>query len=90
MSIYKCIIEHEDILNKDYGFKCEPYKMLEIMEAYSVMGIAIVDDVNEKVKSLYDDNSTQYEINSYSSYEKEDKNQFKKMINLMTGAKEKL
>lgn len=82
--------ETEDILNKDYGFKCEPYKMLEIMEAYSVMGIAIVDDVNEKVKSLYDDNSTQYEINSYSSYEKEDKNQFKKMINLMTGAKEKL
>ena len=82
--------ETEDILNKDYGFKCEPYKMLEIMEAYSVMGIAIVDDVNEKVKSLYDDNSTQYEINSYSSYEKEDKNQFKKMINLMTGAKEKI
>ena len=82
--------ETEDILNKDYGFKCEPYKMLDIMEAYSVMGFAIVDDVNEKVKSLYDDNSTQYEINSYSSYEKEDKNQFKKMINLMTGAKEKI
>lgn len=82
--------ETEDILNKDYGFKCEPYKMLDIMEAYSVMGFAIVDDVNEKVKSLYDDNSTQYEINSYSSYEKEDKNQFKKMINLITGAKEKI
>jgi hypothetical protein len=82
--------ETEDILNKEYGFKCEPYKMLDIMEAYSVMGFAIVDDVNERVKSLYDDNSTQYEVNSYSSYEKEDKAQFKKMINLMTGGKEKI
>ena len=77
-----------DRLSSDYGFKCDPSKLLEIMEAYSIMGFVITDDVKEQVLSLYDDNSTTFEILSYSAYEKEDKLQYKKIINLITGGKE--
>ena len=80
--------ETEAILERDYGFKCEPHKLLDVMEAYSVMGFIVADDVKERVKALYDDNSNNFEIVSYSSFEKEDKTQYKKIINLITGAKE--
>ena len=80
--------ETETILARDYGFKCEPHKLLDIMEAYSVMGFIVADDVKERIKSLYDDNSNNFEIVSYSSLEKEDKTQYKKIINLITGGKE--
>ena len=58
------------------------------MEAYSVMGFIVADDVKERSKVLYDDNSNNFEIVSYSSLEKEDKTQYKKIINLITGGKE--
>ena len=77
-----------DRLASDYGFKAHPSKLLEIMEAYSIMGFIITDDIKEQVLSLYDDNSTDFELLSYSAYEKEDKLQYKKIINLITGAKE--
>jgi len=77
-----------DRLESDYGFKCNPSKLLEIMEAYSIMGFIITDDIKEQVLSLYDDNSTRFEILSYSAYEKEDQLQYKKIINLITGGKE--
>ena len=80
--------ETETILSRDYGFKCEPHKLLDIMEAYSVMGFVVADDVKERAKILYDDNSNNFEIVSYSSLEKEDKTQYKKIINLITGGKE--
>lgn len=80
--------ETETILSRDYGFKCEPHKLLDIMEAYSVMGFVVADDVKERANILYDDNSNNFEIVSYSSLEKEDKTQYKKIINLITGGKE--
>ena len=80
--------ETESIMQRDYGFKCEPIKLLDIMEAYSVMGFIITDDVKERVKSLFDDNSNNFEVISYNSLEKEDKTQYKKIINLITGGKE--
>ena len=45
-----------DRLASDYGFKAHPSKLLEIMEAYSIMGFIITDDIKEQVLSLYDDN----------------------------------
>ena len=80
--------ETESVLERDYGFKCEPNKLLDVMEAYSVMGFAVTDDVKERVKTLYDDNSNNFEVISYNSLEKEDKTQYKKIINLITGGKE--
>ena len=80
--------ETADRLETDFGFKCEPHKLLSVMEAYSIMGFIIADDVKERVLSLYDDNSTNFEVLSYSAYEKEDKMQYKKIINLITGSKE--
>jgi len=80
--------ETESILSRYYGFKCEPYKLIDVMEAYSVMGFVVADDVKERVKSLYDDNSNNFEEISYSSLERDDKTQYKKIINLITGGKE--
>ena len=80
--------ETENILNREHGFSCQPNKLLQVMEAYSVMGFVIVDDVKEKARSLYDDNSVTFEVLPYSSLEKEDQSQYKKIINLITGAKE--
>lgn len=75
----------EDRLQKEYNFKCNPFKLLNIMHDYSVMGFIIVDDVNEKAKYFWDDNSTQFETLSYASLEREDKGQYKKIINLLAG-----
>ena len=80
--------ETVDRLERDFGFKCIPSKLLDVMEAYSIMGFIITDDVKEKVLSLFDDNSTNFETLSYSAYEREDKSQYKKLINLITGNKE--
>jgi hypothetical protein len=73
----------ENLLEKDYNFKCRPYNMLNVMSEYSCLGFIIADDVTEKVKMLFDDNSTNFEVLSYTSLEREDKSQYKKLINLM-------
>jgi hypothetical protein len=73
----------ESLLEKEYNFKCRPYNMLNVMSEYSCLGFIIADDVTEKVKMLFDDNSTNFEVLSYTSMEREDKSQYKKLINLM-------
>lgn len=73
----------ENLLEKDYNFRCRPYNMLNVMSEYSCLGFIIADDVTEKVKMLFDDNSTNFEVLSYTSLEREDKSQYKKLINLM-------
>lgn len=73
----------ENLLEKDYNFRCGPYNMLNVMSEYSCLGFIIADDVTEKVKMLFDDNSTNFEVLSYTSLEREDKSQYKKLINLM-------
>lgn len=73
----------ENLLEKDYNFRCRPYNMLNVMSEYSCLGFIIADDVTEKVKMLFDDNSTSFEVLSYTSLEREDKSQYKKLINLM-------
>lgn len=73
----------ENLLEKDYNFRCRPYNMLNVMSEYSCLGFIIADDITEKVKMLFDDNSTNFEVLSYTSLEREDKSQYKKLINLM-------
>lgn len=73
----------EDALLKEYNFKCKPYNLLNVMSEYSCLGFIIADDVTEKVRMLFDDNSGSFEVLSYSSLEREDKSQYKKLISLM-------
>lgn len=75
-----------DILRKDYNFNTRNVnKLINIMTDYSAMGFIIANDVTEKVQMLFDDNDISFETLSYSSLEREDKNQYKKVINLLAG-----
>lgn len=75
-----------NILNKEYNFPVNnPHKLLKIMTDYSALGFIIADDVTEKIKILFDDNDYNFEVLSYSALEREDKNQYKKIINLLAG-----
>lgn len=75
-----------DILKKEYNFNPRnTSKLINIMTDYSAMGFIIANDVTEKVQMLFDDNDLSFETLSYSSLEREDKNQYKKVINLLAG-----
>lgn len=75
-----------NILDKEYNFPVNnPRKLLKIMTDYSALGFIIADDVTEKIKMLFDDNDYNFEVLSYSALEREDKNQYKKIINLLAG-----
>lgn len=75
-----------DILKKEYNFNPRnTSKLVNIMTDYSAMGFIIANDVTEKVQMLFDDNDLSFETLSYSSLEREDKNQYKKVINLLAG-----
>lgn len=76
-----------DILKKEHKFdvKYNIRKLIKIMLDYSAMGFIIANDVTEKIQMLFDDNSISFETLSYSSLEREDKNQYKKIINLLAG-----
>ena len=75
-----------DILKKEHGFNSKNInKLINIMTEYSVMGFIITNDITEKIQMLFDDNSLSFETLSYSSLEREDKNQYKKIINLLAG-----
>jgi hypothetical protein len=74
------------ILDKEYNFPVNnTRKLLKIMTDYSALGFIIADDVTEKIKILFDDNDYNFEVLSYSALEREDKNQYKKIINLLAG-----
>ena len=75
-----------DILKKEHNFnQRNTGKLINIMTDYSAMGFIIANDVTEKVQMLFDDNDLSFETLSYSSLEREDKNQYKKVINLLAG-----
>ena len=75
-----------DILKKEHNFNQKNTgKLINIMTDYSAMGFIIANDVTEKVQMLFDDNDLSFETLSYSSLEREDKNQYKKVINLLAG-----
>ena len=75
-----------DILKKEYNFnQRNTSKLIDIMTDYSAMAFIIANDVTEKVQMLFDDNDLSFETLSYSSLEREDKNQYKKVINLLAG-----
>lgn len=58
--------------------------MLSVMKGYNFIGVAIVDEVNEKVDFLYDDGTNNFETISFMSLEREQgAGEYKKMINTL-------
>ena len=58
----------------------------DMLEAYNLMGLAIVDESAEVVKFLWDGEMTGFEPMSFLAMEKEDRDgggMYKKVINLM-------
>lgn len=75
----------KNMLEKYTNFKCNPYNIYKIMREYSCLGFIICDDVNEKIYQLFDDNSARFDIVSYTNLDREDKSNYKKIINLLAG-----
>jgi hypothetical protein len=57
------------------------------MEAYNIMCFCVVDEVLEKVHFLFDDGSAKYEVLSFSHLEREENNNYKKIINLLAASR---
>ena len=78
--------EEVELLKKEYNVNIEKIPVIRpIMDAYNLMGVAIINQNLESVKFLYDDGSNNYETYSYRSLERETGDQnYKKVINLMT------
>ena len=80
--------ETVDYLNKEENLNMNnPRTTLTIMEAYNLMAVVIVDEILEKVSFLYDDGSDKFEVISFTNLEKEDKGNYKKVINLLSKAR---
>jgi hypothetical protein len=62
-------------------------QILSIMEAYNIMCFCVVDEVLEKVHFLFDDGSAKYEVLSFSHLEREENNNYKKIINLLAASR---
>lgn len=78
--------EEVEFLKKNYNVHIDnPRVIRPIMEAYNLMGVVIVNELDETCSFIFDTGSDVYEKVAFRSLEREDKdNDFKKMINLMT------
>lgn len=72
-----------DFLKKEYEYKCSPYDITNLMKVYNIMAFFIVDEVNERVTFMWDDGSRAYETLSFTSLERENSSEYKKIINLL-------
>lgn len=58
--------------------------MISVMKGYNFIGVAVIDEVNEKVDFLYDDGTKNFETISFMSLEREQgAGEYKKMINTL-------
>lgn len=78
--------EEVEFLKKNYNVHIDnPRVIRPIMEAYNLMGVVLVNELDETCSFIFDTGSDVYEKVAFRSLEREDKdNDFKKMINLMT------
>ncbi len=61
-----------------------PRIITRIMDAYNMMGFVIADESLEICKFLYDDGEGEYETITYNGLEREQKDNTKKIVNLMS------
>lgn len=75
-----------ETMKKEYNTDIMRVPVLKpIMDAYNLMGFVAIDSEIEAMKFLYDDGSNSFDTLSFSSLERDAKdNGYKKVINLMT------
>ena len=87
-AISTLVISQEEVeyMKKQYNVNVEnPRVMRGIMESYNLMGVVIVDELNEVCDFLFDTGNDVYEKVAFRSLERESAdNDFRKMITLMT------
>lgn len=62
----------------------DPRIITRIMDAYNLMGFTIVDESMEVCKFLYDDGEGHYEVITFDGLEREQRDNTKKIVNLMS------
>lgn len=74
-----------DIIKQSYRLDLSKTStMLSVMKGYNFIGVAVIDEVNEKVDFLYDDGTKNFETISFMSLEREQgAGEYKKMINTL-------
>ena len=77
----------DQLEKQDRVFVFKRAHIIPIMEAYNVMCFCVVDEVLEKVHFLFDDGSEAYETMSFTHLEREENNNYKKIINLLAASR---
>lgn len=87
-AITTLVISQEEVeyVKKNYNQDFESIKVMNaVLDAYNLIGVAIVDETLETVKFHFDSGEDMWETLSFTSLEKEDKNDsYKKVVNLMS------
>ena len=80
-----CITQDEvEFLRKTEYIDVEDSRVIRpIMDAYNLMGFVIADDAMEICKFMFDTEDRQYEILTYNNLEREQRDNTKKILNLM-------
>lgn len=75
-----------DYIKKNFFIDiADPYNAGIIMNGYNLLGLCIVDEALETVKFMWDTGEDTWEVLSFNSLEKDDKdNTYRKIVNLMT------
>ena len=81
-----CITQDEaEFLKKTEYIDIENSKTIRpIMDAYNMMGFVIADESLEVCKFMFDTGDDQWEMLTFNNLEKEQKDNTKKIINLMS------
>lgn len=84
-----CLTQDEvEFLKKTEYIDVENEKTIRpIMEAYNLMGFCIADEALEICKFIFDTGDDQFEVLTFDNLEKEQRDNTKKIINLMTKMK---
>jgi hypothetical protein len=59
----------------------------QLLDEYNLIGIAVVDDSTESVRFIFDTGDDEYELYSFGSLKKEDKVDYKQMIQILAGGR---
>lgn len=78
--------EEVDYVRKEHNINFEEFSVISsVMEAYNLMGFAILDESLEVAKFLFDTGEAMWENLAFNALERENSNNdYKKIVNLMT------
>ena len=79
-----CITQDEYLRKTEYIDVEDPKVIGSIMDAYNLMGFVIADDAMEICKFMFDTGDYEFEVLTYDNLEREQKDNTKKILNLMS------